>query len=297
MAVLLLSKFIIAKAASDEYTDYGCIKDIELYASQSCVLEPPFPYLVNCEWYIRKVYEYSYDEKKITQNGSYGGIYYQVFDWFKSVKFVSYSSTESAFYKWRVYCKQTTVYVTGRKSIEECYWNVTWKEREKITITATPDSGTVNKGTKVYLNTNKPNTTIYYTTNGSIPSENSSVYSSTGITIDKSTTIRAIAYNDDNDPKYISSGVCSWTYTVKTPVESIKLDREELKMVPGQTETVKSTVYPDNATDKSVTWGTSDSSVVTITNGFVSAVGAGTATITVTTTDGSKTAACEVTVN
>ena len=66
----------------------------------------------------------------------------------------------------------------------------------------------------------------------------------------------------------------------------------------GETETVTliPTVLPAEATDKSVTWSSSDEAVATVANGVVTAVAAGEATITVTTTDGAKTATCAVTV-
>ena len=66
----------------------------------------------------------------------------------------------------------------------------------------------------------------------------------------------------------------------------------------GETETVTliPTVLPAEATDKSVTWSSSNEAVATVTDGVVTAVAAGTATITVTTTDGAKTATCAVTV-
>ena len=53
---------------------------------------------------------------------------------------------------------------------------------------------------------------------------------------------------------------------------------------------------PSDATNKNVTWSTSDASIATVTDGVVTAVAPGTATITVTTEDGNKTATCAVTV-
>ena len=62
--------------------------------------------------------------------------------------------------------------------------------------------------------------------------------------------------------------------------------------------TLTATVAPDNATNKAVTWSTSNSTVATVDqNGMVTAVAPGTATITVTTVDGSFTATCTVTVS
>lgn len=65
----------------------------------------------------------------------------------------------------------------------------------------------------------------------------------------------------------------------------------------GANETLTATVAPTNATDKTVTYKSSDTSVATVdSTGKVSGVKAGTADITVTTKDGSKTAKCTVTV-
>ena len=80
-------------------------------------------------------------------------------------------------------------------------------------------------------------------------------------------------------------------------VTGVTLNKTSANLTVGDTETLTATVAPSNATNKNVTWSTSDASVATVSNGAVKAVAPGTATITVTTVDGSKTATCTVTVN
>ena len=80
-------------------------------------------------------------------------------------------------------------------------------------------------------------------------------------------------------------------------VTSVSLDKTSLELTEGGTGTLIATVEPNNATNKNVTWESSNTSVATVdANGEVTAVSAGTATITVTTVDGRKTATCTVTV-
>jgi uncharacterized protein YjdB len=95
------------------------------------------------------------------------------------------------------------------------------------------------------------------------------------------------------------SGTATVTVKAKVyPVTGVTLDKTSLTLTEGETETLKATVAPDNATDKSITWSSSNASVATVdASGKVTAVSAGTATITVKTADGGKTADCAVTVN
>ena len=82
------------------------------------------------------------------------------------------------------------------------------------------------------------------------------------------------------------------------PVESVSLDKTSLELTEGDKATLTATVLPENASNKNVSWSSSDEKVATISNtGEVSAIAPGKATITVTTEDGAKTAKCEVTVN
>ena len=81
-------------------------------------------------------------------------------------------------------------------------------------------------------------------------------------------------------------------------VESVSLGSETLTLKTGKSGTLTATVLPENATDKSVTWSSDDETVATVDqNGKVIGVSVGTATITVKTKDGGKTADCEVTVS
>ena len=80
-----------------------------------------------------------------------------------------------------------------------------------------------------------------------------------------------------------------------TPATGITLDKTALDMYIGDTVTLTATVTPAAATDKTVTWSSSDTSVATVDNGKIKAVGKGKATITAKTVN-NKTATCEVTV-
>ena len=85
--------------------------------------------------------------------------------------------------------------------------------------------------------------------------------------------------------------------TVTMPVSGVTLNKTALTLNIGANETLTATVAPADATNKKVTWKSSDAAVATVdANGKVTAVKAGEATITVTTEDGGKTATCKVTV-
>ena len=81
------------------------------------------------------------------------------------------------------------------------------------------------------------------------------------------------------------------------PVTSITIDKTSVEVKEGDEFTLIATVKPDNATNKNVTWSSSDDTVASVSNGKVTALKAGMATITAKTDDGGKTATCEVTVN
>ena len=91
---------------------------------------------------------------------------------------------------------------------------------------------------------------------------------------------------------------CTVTVIVPViPVESVSLDVQQLELGIGETYDLKATVLPENATDKTVSWSSSAPEIVSVDeNGTVEGLAKGDAVITVTTTDGGKTAECAVTV-
>jgi len=80
------------------------------------------------------------------------------------------------------------------------------------------------------------------------------------------------------------------------PVTGVTLNGTSVTLAPTGTVTLIATVQPDNATNKAVTWSSSNLSVAIVNNGLVTAIAEGTAVITVTTLEGNKTAACTLTV-
>ena len=100
----------------------------------------------------------------------------------------------------------------------------------------------------------------------------------------------------------IQCGTVKQSFTVKqdaaapqtVAVESVTLNKTELTLEPSGTETLIATVKPDNATDKSVTWTTSNAEIATVADGKVTAVKEGEAIITAKA--GDKQATCKVTV-
>lgn len=79
-------------------------------------------------------------------------------------------------------------------------------------------------------------------------------------------------------------------------VTGVSLDKTSAELEVGGTLTLTATVEPANATNKDVTWSSSNVEVATVENGTVKAVAAGTADITVKTADGGKEATCTITV-
>lgn len=94
------------------------------------------------------------------------------------------------------------------------------------------------------------------------------------------------------------TATCEVTVNAKGyPVTSVELDKTSVEMTEGDELTLTATVLPNNAINKNVTWNSSDNLVASVSNGKVTALKEGKATVIVKTEDGDKTATCEVTVN
>lgn len=90
---------------------------------------------------------------------------------------------------------------------------------------------------------------------------------------------------------------CEENEPLPVAVTDVTLNVSSLDLTEGDEYLLAATVNPENAANKAVAWASSDEAVAMIKDGKVTAVKAGTATITVTTEDGGKTATCEVMVN
>ena len=95
-------------------------------------------------------------------------------------------------------------------------------------------------------------------------------------------------------PSSSGKGRLDFTYGEYIVVTGITLDRTSVELTEGETTTLVATVAPDDATVKMVAWSTSDETIATVADGAVTAVKAGTATITAKA--GDKKATCTVTV-
>ncbi len=118
-------------------------------------------------------------------------------------------------------------------------------------------------------------------------------------TVDNNGIVTAIQQGFATITASTSNGMvatCAVTVTI-IPVESISLNKNKLELTVEDTETLIATITPDNATDKTVTWKSSNREVATVSeNGLVTAIGVGTAIIYASSSNG-LTAECEVTVN
>ena len=91
---------------------------------------------------------------------------------------------------------------------------------------------------------------------------------------------------------------CAVTVRANTgPVTSVNLNKTATTLVVGAKETLTASVLPPDAANKNISWSSNNEPVATVSQtGEITAIAVGTATITVTTEDGNKTATCAITV-
>ena len=116
-------------------------------------------------------------------------------------------------------------------------------------------------------------------------------------TVDQNGKVTAVAGGSATITAKAGDKQATCAVTVTVPVSSVTLNKTELKLKKGTNETLTATIGPEDATNKAIVWSSSDTKIALVDqNGKVTAVDTGTATITVTTNDGSKKATCKVTV-
>ena len=127
------------------------------------------------------------------------------------------------------------------------------------------------------------------------PTKTAATGSSIDIALDESAPcmIMIESINNSGDGGFTKYAITAATATVA--VTGVTLD-ETAEVEVGKTVTLTATVAPENATNKNVTWESSDETIATVEDGVVTGVAEGTANITVTTEDRNKTATCVVTV-
>ncbi len=166
-------------------------------------------------------------------------------------------------------------------------------------VTAEPSSGEVVSGTKVLLVCETERAVIYYTTDGSTPTEESTRYED-GIVVSSAMTIQAVAVKSG----YENSAVATFEYTIKKEeikLTGIALDKDTLALGLSEIGTLQVNFEPENAAPAEVTWTSSDASIASVqadaadsAKAKVSGLKAGSCTVTATC--GEFTASCEVTV-
>lgn len=115
------------------------------------------------------------------------------------------------------------------------------------------------------------------------------------VTVDNSGKVTAVAKGIATITASCGGKTATCKVTVIIPVESITLNQKSITITEGESQTLVATVKPDDASDKSVIWTSSNTSVITVdSNGKVTALAEGSATVLASC--GGKEASCSITV-
>ena len=174
-------------------------------------------------------------------------------------------------------------------------WDVVLKPNDipvtSVSLSGFPEGNTIFAGTSITL------TATIAPANASIQGLIWKSNNNAAVIVDQNGKVTGVAPGSANITVTTVDGCKTATCTITvaaTPVTSISLDKTSASLKAGETVTLTATVKPDDATDKTVTWTTSDATVATVSNGVVTAKKVGTATITAKA--GEKTATCAITV-
>ena len=206
---------------------------------------------------------------------SYGSLQYNT----GAPRFTTYTSSQAAIQLYRQGGGQSSVAVTG-VSLNTNSLNLVVGNNSTLTATVAPTNAT-NKN----VTWSSSDTSV-------------ATVSSTGV-------ISALAAGSATITVNTLDGgftdTCALTVVAPLPeiilVTGVTLNKSTLPLQVEVSEILIATVNPSDATNKDVTWSSSDTSVVSVSDGVVTALKAGTAVITVTTVDGGFFDTCEVEVN
>ena len=187
--------------------------------------------------------------------------------------------------------KEGSATITAKASEKQATCSVTVKKKV-IAVT----SITLNK-TDLSLNKGQSET-LTATVKPDNATDKSVTWSSSNTavaTVDSNGKVTAVAGGNATITAKAGEQQATCAVTVSVPLESVSLNKNELALNKGQSETLTATVKPDDATDKTVTWSSSNENVAFVdAQGKVTAVSGGNATITAKA--GDKHATCAVTV-
>ena len=160
-------------------------------------------------------------------------------------------------------------------------------------VSVSPTTATIIKGqTRQLTATVSPSSASNKSVSWSSSNNTVATVSSTGLVTAKAAGTADITVTT-KDGNY--KDVCK--VTVRVPVTGVSLSKTELSLIKGNTEQLSATISPADASNKSISWTTTDKSVATVSSsGLITAIGGGTADIIVTTLDGSYSDKCRVTV-
>lgn len=184
----------------------------------------------------------------------------------------------------------------GKKLSKIISVKVNYADVSKLSVT--PTSKTLEVGTSVTLKSQISPANAVQSLTYTSSNKNVATVSSAGKVIAKAPGTATITVRTKG--KNVKGNYLKRTVTIKVSdisVTGVELDAHELTLDVNAGSTLTATVAPAKATNKAVTWTSSDSSVASVdANGYVKAIKAGTATIKVTTVDGSFSDTCSVTV-